>query len=186
MHLRGAALQHHIGFTRFLFLHHLCLMSQQRKTPGRSGAKPPLDLLCREQPGMLPHPSNCPTAHGPLKNHFGAGGFLPAQQAQPAAAKPPPLAHKTYAVKVQQTSFFLRENKSQIRRPTISWPIPTPAASPNKSEIVKSCYLVFHHGGGIAELCRVVFIIPCHHRYHRPIRHISKGYNLGQDKRILG
>lgn len=54
----------------------------------------------------------------------------------------------------------------------------TSAATADKAQVVEARHLVLDGGGGVAELGRVVLVVPRHHRHQGAVGNVAKGHHL--------
>lgn len=56
----------------------------------------------------------------------------------------------------------------------------TSPAAAHEAEVVEARHLVLHHTRGVPQLSRVVLVVACHHRDHRPVGYVPQSDHLSE------
>lgn len=59
-----------------------------------------------------------------------------------------------------------------------NFPILTSTTPPNKSQIVKLCDMILHHGRAIPQLSATILVIPCFHCDQSSVLYFIQGHDL--------
>lgn len=54
----------------------------------------------------------------------------------------------------------------------------TSAATANEAQVIEASHLVLDGGGGVAQLGRVVLVVPRHHRHQGAVGNVAEGHHL--------